>query len=450
MASIRTDNTLKEWLEKRYMWISKESDKEKTHNTMDWGTFLSVRRRYYEQFIKLLAKTIKNKGKVYFLEIRTDYFKMMVDLDFKNENGLSYDEKLRLLTLIQEAVNHFIGNQIQDNYVIISACDDEKIMYDGQEMTKIGFHLIWPNLIVSLEEALYIRSAIIQYIKQNIGNFDIFNDWEDVIDKSLYDPKHALRMNGCRKKAKCPTCKNKNKDCGTCFGIGWQDVGRVYEPYLVLRNDCSQNNLLCSDLKEDYEQQLKLTSIRTDEIESNIKINEENFPEWFSEQVYVSHLSRKSKNKRIYKNPEDKYRVKEQNIIPNNDERYIKLKNYIVESSYLLSNKFEETDFDVLKKIKLGKKKTAYIFSTRSHYCLNIRDEHSSNHIYFYIDEKGIYQKCHSPWKNKNGQECTEFISNPIPVNNTIIEMLYDDNWVKKRNKPKKQKKPPSKKFFKI
>ena len=241
MSTIRTDHKLKEWLEKRYMWIPKDSDKEKTHNTMDLGTFLSVHPRYYDDFIKLLARTIKKKRNVYFLEI--DYFKMMVDLDFKNENGLTPNEKFQLLSLIQEAVTAFVGEQIENNYVVISACNDEKIIYDGQEMTKIGFHLIWPNLIVGVEEALFIRSAIIQYVKKHAQNISIFNDWEDVIDKSLYDPKHALRMNGCRKKTKCPVCKGKkNVPCDNCDNIGWKDVGRIYEPYMILKDDGQENN----------------------------------------------------------------------------------------------------------------------------------------------------------------------------------------------------------------
>lgn len=55
-----------------------------------------------------------------------------------------------------------------------------------------------------------------------------------------------------------------------------------------------------------------------------------------------------------------------------------------------------------------GREYMEYFLSTRTHKCLNLQDEgrpnmsHSSNVIYFYINRKGIQQRCHSEGSNRS------------------------------------------------
>lgn len=428
------DNKLKKWLDNNKMWIKSGSDKEKTHNVMEYGCFLSIRPDLSDTFIGKLAKTLED-GKINFLlEIRTDYFKFMVDVDFKSEFKLSIEKKELLMKTIQGAINEFVGSQLDKNILIVSSCEDEKIIYNNQEMIKVGFHLIWPNLIVGIDEARYLRSVIIQKLDYININFLSFGNWENIIDNSIYDNKHALRMNGSSKNIRCPKCKGKSKaknECFNCKQSGWFNAGRIYKPYLVLDKKCNKLENILANLNTSMYNNLTSTSIRTNDTKSNIIISKNIPPNWFSEDKYHIHTMRGSKKNKvkIQNDPFSKYDYKQQDEVSQNDIIYTKLITFLNSQLYKISKQFDNIEFDKLKKIKIGaKNKFIYILSTKSHFCLNMNREHSSNHIYFTITDKNhsVCQKCFSPYKNTKGVLCTDFKSKPILLNTKIYNLLFN------------------------
>ena len=433
------DKNFKNWLITNKMLINKNSDREKTHNTMEFGNFLSIKPAFYEQFMHKLVETL-NKDKVnYLLEIRTDYFKYMVDVDFKNEYGLTEEEKINLLKLIHEAVGDCIKNQ-QRNLMIVSSCEDQKINVEGQDMIKIGFHLIWPNVIVGVEEALFLRSAIIQYLENSDITLTSLDDWETIIDISIYDEKHALRMNGSSKNVKCSICKGKKSRniCEPCRRTGWVNVGRIYKPYLIYDENNTLNYDLLKELQNDMYKNLTMTGIRTDEIKANIK---KKFPEWFSRLKYDGHTKRKKRKKKqkFHTNPSTTIKNGEREEISEHDIRYKKLRKFLSSELFKLSSHFEDIEYDKLLKITRGvkQKNCSYIFATKCHYCLNTEKEHSSNHIYFVINKNSFYQKCLSPWKNKLGEKCEEFQSRHLPINTELRDILFLNKLPTEIKKPK-------------
>ena len=425
---------LKSWLISNKMWIKSNSDKEKTHNAMEFGRFLSIKPKFIDKFRKKLAKTLSNGEKNYILEIRTDYFKFMVDVDFKSEYGLNIEEKKILLNLIQRAIIEVVGNKIENNYVIVSSTEDEEMIKDGQKMIKVGFHLIWPNIIVNEDDARFLRSAIIQYLEKSGQRFISLGDWEDIIDSSIYNTHHALRMNGSNKHMKCKECKAKKslrEECSNCNMSGWLDVGRVYRPYLIIEPDNTYNNDLLNELQNDYYKDLVYTSIRTENDKSNISIEER--PDWFSENKYTEHCKRKKGKKKysgsrsVKTNPIKNSRNSDE--ISEKDPRYIKTKNYLESELFRLSPSFDDIELDKLKKIHFSKS-FFYVFTSKSHFCLNMNREHSSNHIYFVINKntKDVYQKCPSPWTNLDGVRCEEFHSKSLKLPKELYKLLFEEN----------------------
>ena len=426
------DINFKNWLSKNNMWLKNgKTGKEHTHNVMEYGCFLSVKEEFKDKFIKKLSKTI-DKGQINFLlEVRSDYFKFMVDVDFKSEFGLTSEEKLNLIKTIQTSVNSCIN--IEDNLLIVSSTKDEQIIYQDEEMVKIGMHLIWPNLIVGMNEARFLRSAIIQYLDLNIKSFSI-NNWEMIIDNSIYDNQHGLRMNSSNKNGVCPKCKNnkiKKEQCIKCNRTGWFDQVRVYKPTLVMNNEIIDNDIL-QILQNDTFKNLKTTSIRSNCNESNIEIDENKFPKWFSKDKYATHLYRgnKKQNKINPKlHPFQKYKPTEQNEISQDSIIYKALITYLKSQLYKISSEYEDIEFGKLKKITLKKNQFLYILATRHHFCLNMNRIHSSNHIYFQINGynklREIIQKCSSPYKNSNDIYCKDFKSIPIKLNDKIYNILF-------------------------
>lgn len=426
------DKNLKTWLETNKMWVRSDTDKEKTHNVMEYGMFLSIKDDFKEEFYRKLAKTL-DEGKInYLLEIRTDYFKFMVDVDFKNELGLSNDDKFKLLTYIHKAVNMLLDdNHKHKNNMIVSTCKDEQVEHRKQQMMKIGFHLIWPDIIVSVDEALYLRSAIIQFLEQSDFYLSSLEDWETIIDKSLYDNMHALRMNGSSKNVICPECKGKSKlrnECYHCRRSGKINEGRIYYPYLIFDYQNNLDEKLLNKLIKDNYLNLIKTSIRTNATKTNIKIK---FPEWFSHNKYVTHNKTRQRKSKDYKcdiftsiKKENKEEISE------TDKRYKTLKSFMINELFKLSRYFDHIELDKLIKIT-DKKKCTYIFSTKSMYCLNMKREHSSNHIYFVIDKNNIYQKCPSPWKNSDDFYCCDFKSESLKINKELQILLFETEEIK-------------------
>ena len=448
------DKNVRNWLEKNRMWFRSKSGKEETHNVREYGCFLSVRPNKIIEFRKKLAKTLE-EGKINFMqEIRSDYFKFMVDVDFKSEFALTNEQKENLMLLIQSAVIEMVGNQVEDNKVIVSSCDDEEIVKNEQRMIKTGFHLIWPNLVVGIDEALCLRSAIVQYLDQVEHNFTTLRDWEDVIDDAIYRNKSSLRMNGSHKKDKCPKCKKKKgikDECVNCHTTGEIDAGRVYKPIYVINSDNTMDNDFLKRLLNSYIENLKYTSIRTTEEEANINMPNENLPDWFSYNNYTKHTSRRRKRRGYsFQNPIDKIKDENKTYISENDEKYIKLKNYLLSELYKLSPEYDDTlELDKLIKI-INRRSISYIFTSRSHYCLNTKNTHGSNHIFFVINKatKDVYQKCTSPWKNAEGQSCEKFKSKSIKLNKEIFQLLFCEqkkilkkspSMTRKSSKSKKQ-----------
>lgn len=434
------DKNLINWLEDEKMLISNKSNKERTHNVMEFGQFLSIRSDKFEEFLQKLAKTLDNGIINFLLEIRTDYFKFMVDVDFKSELGLTHLEKRQLMKMIQIAVNDCVN--IRNNYLIISSCDDEEIIYNDQKMIKIGFHLIWPNLVVGIDEARYLRSGIIQYLEINFKILS-FNNWEDIIDNSMYDNQHALRMNGSAKNVKCPHCKGKNKlrvECIKCKASGKFNEGRIYKPYIVLTNDGNDDKKLLNILLCDNFKNLKLTSIRTQLNKSNIKISEEKYPKWFSKNKLETHLYKGRKKRKPKSNhPFVKNSDNKQEEISENSIIYKNLTQFMKSQLFKLSMEYNDIEFDKLKKMQVSKYKFIYIITTKNQYCLNMKREHSNNHIYFVISDKTIIQKCPSPWKNLQNEYCKDFKSKPLSLNTKLRELLFQKPIENEKLKTKKK-----------
>lgn len=305
-------------------------------------------------------------------------------------------------------------------------------------------------MIVNEHEARLLRSAIIQYLEKSEEQFLSFGSWEDIIDPSLYDNYHALRMNGSNKYATCPKCKNKKKikyECMTCNTLGRIDVGRVYKPYLIINPDNTYNNELLLELQNDYYKNLKYTSIRSDNYESTIVLN--NPPSWFSNNKYNLHNSRRSSKKKVpsksvKKNPLKN--AKNQEEISERDEKYIQLKKYLESELFRLSKYYSDIDLDRLKKI-FHNRSFYYVFTCKSHYCMNMKREHSSNHIYFIINKKSkdVYQKCQSPWKNIDGICCEDFKSRSLSLPDELYKILFVDKSDSEKSTPRKKLKTTKK-----
>jgi len=422
---------LRKWLFKNGFIIRSGDSRIYTHLLLDGG-ILHIPEKKNEIFLKKFAKDIDMNQKNYICENRTNIFKLMVDVDFIDEYELPHKVIESMVIDIQNSIKTFLNQTLSfyERRVIVCTTEPKDVIINNSNFIKTGIHLIWPNVYVDKAHALILRSAMIQYLTAK-SKRPVFNEWESVFDYSVYTSS-GLRMIGSRKMAKCKECKgnrNKKESCDVCFGDGRLDEGRIYKPIIILDGN---NSVLISDvhnLLEDPYVMLKETSIRTYEEEVNITIKN-NYPSWFSQLKYNEHLhvpkKKKSKNRStnnvnfnlIEQNKQLKIRIK----LNSDDERYIELKKFI-KNTY--DNKCYYSKMKLMSLYLCGKNEDYFVFQTDSTYCQNVSRDHNSNHIYFYINNKILSQKCLSQTLNKKNVLCSEYSSKPINITAKLYHLLF-------------------------
>ena len=418
---------LRKWLFKNRFLVKSGDDRIYTHLLLDGG-ILHIPEKKHETFLKKFATDIVMNHKNYICENRTEIFKLMVDVDYIDEYELPHKVIESMVIDIQNSIKTFLEETLSffERRVIVCTTEPKDVVIDNSNFIKTGIHLIWPNVYVDKTHALILRSAMIQYLSAK-SKRPIFNEWESVFDYSVYTSS-GLRMVGSRKMIKCKECKgkrNKKESCEVCFGDGRLDEGRIYKPVSIIDGN---NSVLIADIQnllEDPYVMLKETSIRTNEDDVNIIIKN-NYPTWFSQLKYNDHLRvpRKKKAKKwkrsdpcfnlIEQNKQLKIRIK----LNPDDERYLKLKDFI-------KNENKYSKMKLMSLYLCGKNEDYYVFQTDSTYCQNVSREHNSNHIYFYINNKVLTQKCLSQTLNKNNVLCCEYSSKPINITAKLCHILF-------------------------
>jgi len=79
---------------------------------------------------------------------------------------------------------------------------------------------------------------------------------------------------------------------------------------------------------------------------------------------------------------------------------------------------------------KMFRHKNTYLVSTTSKYCENLKREHGSNHVWFYISGRVIAQKCFcrcETIRERRDGFCKDFYGRRHELHSKIIDKLYED-----------------------
>ena len=145
-------------------WTRKGTDAP-THVLMDGGQ-LHVPDADLDAFYKAYLADIACGTRLYVVEQKTEIFKFFVDIDFKAERALEDEDALELCTRICAAVQH--------GQCLVARAPTRKV----KDVIKSGFHLHWPDLCVTRQEALALRTKILLELDGD--------EWAQIIDSSVY------------------------------------------------------------------------------------------------------------------------------------------------------------------------------------------------------------------------------------------------------------------------
>jgi len=407
-------NPLKKWVISNKYFIKTTDNKERkqtaTHFLLDGGIW-SIPKEQYPEFLNLLAIDLQNNEKHYICENRTEIFKFICDIDMFEESPVTIDQIKVIINVLQETVNEYFG----ETKVIICGADTKIVKVQKTQETgsvelehvKCGFHLVWPDIWISVENAKKLRVLFVEKLIARFGERESFNMWEDVVDLAVYED-NGLRMVGCRKMGICKSCKNKKEfreTCETCDGTGKKDENRIYSPKAVL-GTC-EKSYFGSILN--YFVMLPETSI----------YNYRGIPETPLIKEIDVVLKEKKKKKSSASGG-----------VGSTDEINLKIETFI-------KRNFKATHSKIKIK-KLVKNETCYYAEPDDNFCMNVNRNHSSSGIYFQINPSGISQRCYCKKETTDGRSsgmCKYYASAEVPLTKILQTLLFG---VKVNSKSKK------------
>lgn len=424
-----------------------------THLLMDGGK-LSVPDEYMDWFYKCYANDIITQQVNYIAECKTPVFKLIMDLDFYDDNVKTLDELRPYILVIQKVICDFYPNlpDFSKRMIVCSTEHTEGSVKNNKIFVKQGTgHLVWPDIYIDNSIGNKLRLGCIQKLEQEFGKRHPENIWEDVVDSTIYQ-QNGLRMVGSAKMEICKSCSKKRKrgqldlmaDCDLCMGTGKFYRGRIYSTTDVIGANLETIESEIEKLQTNIVYMVKQTSIRT----SDVTVTKYKVPDWYDKFYY--NFDQESKNQRVKKkvygvnrtalSEEDSQGMKEHsdNIKAPVEEDSTIWKAIIDLINNVMPDVYKNIEIMDIKHCESKKRngKTAHYFWVRTNcsFCMNIADYHNSNTIYFVVNESGICQKCFCRCETTLGRRfgvmCKDYHSEIKPFNNiNTVKLLFPDSF---------------------
>ena len=221
------------------------------------GDLVGVPDEQYETFLRLYAEEVDSKNiSMTFSEFKSDPLsRMYFDIDLMEERTLNDAFCIRISVVIQDVIKTYYPKSTKvDTFQCIICTTKTK---DVGKLIKHGYHIIYPKLNVTIEQAYQLRHNIVYKLDEILGERSS-NPWSDVIDKTPYN--NGLKMCGSYKKVKCDC--NLSYDCSKCLNMEYYIEDRTYMPKHVLSGDGSIDVQYLQLLSRDTYETMKQTSIR--------------------------------------------------------------------------------------------------------------------------------------------------------------------------------------------
>lgn len=348
-----------------------------SHVSLARGAFSIPHESLYE-FYKVYENAFNQKEDIHLVEVKGEYFKFFVDVDYKSSQPLEDSEQDTIVECIYESVKRIIFDESESACMVCKT--KPKQLEDGY---KTGIHIIWRNVIVDNMSATLLAKQAVMDLTSAFGPRGSGNSWDDVVDPSVY--------------------KNKNTGLRMKFSTKPEDGKRIYRAVYEINASGEKNNVCCGILE-----QLMSCSIRTGSTEKTRIQREE---------IEKSIIEREEENQM------------EQCLVCVDDAQQSTIDDFIRFNFPL--HKIKSS-----RRIMKVENKDMYIVFVESKYCMNLGREHKSNNVYFVVTKDGVSQKCFCRCDTTQGRKyglCKEFKSTPSPLNASLRKRLFGKQTSNKR-----------------
>jgi len=361
-----------------------------SHVLMDGGV-LSVPFDKLNDFYEKCVEVYNSGEKIFVVEQKTENYNFFMDLDYKDDEEMSFEQVKSVCKVICDKVSKFGGKD-----ALISVAQPKPI----DTLIKTGIHINWPGFVVNRSSALGIRDHVINTLNLAYGS----RDWKDIVDISVYGNNSrntkgsGFRMPWSHKKGKHEACAGQG--CELCNNTG-KETQSEYLPIFIYKHGPS-STLEKTEQKPSVDI-LHMATLRTQGMEPVII-------EGTREEATFTTLQTKNE-------------FKDQEAL-------------LLVEAFVRKNVEGQTTASITKMFKYNKQ---FLVSTNSKYCENKRCNHNSNHVWFHIIGDTIAQKCFSTTNVlRQYGFCKDFSGRRHQLSKKITDILYEDGKVETYTPKKK------------
>ena len=361
-----------------------------SHVLMDGGV-LSVPFDKLNDFYEKCVEVYNSGEKIFVVEQKTENYNFFMDLDYKDDEEMSFEQIKSVCKVICDKVSKFGGKD-----ALISVAEPKPI----DTLIKTGIHINWPGFVVNRSSALGLRDHVINTLNLAYGS----RDWKDIVDISVYGNNSrntkgsGFRMPWSHKKGKHEACAGQG--CELCNNTG-KETQSEYLPIFIYKHGPS-STLEKTEQKPSVDI-LHMATLRTQSMEPVII-------EGTREEATFTTLQTKNE-------------FKDQEAL-------------LLVEAFVRKHVEGQTTASITKMFKYNKQ---FLVSTNSKYCENKKCNHNSNHVWFHIVGDTIAQKCFSTTNVlRQYGFCKDFSGRRHQLSKKITDILYEDGKVETYTPKKK------------
>ena len=361
-----------------------------SHVLMDGGV-LSVPFDKLNDFYEKCVEVYNSGEKIFVVEQKTENYNFFMDLDYKDDEEMSFEQIKSVCKVICDKVSKFGGKD-----ALISVAEPKPI----DTLIKTGIHINWPGFVVNRSSALGIREHVINTLNLAYGS----RDWKDIVDISVYGNNSrntkgsGFRMPWSHKKGKHEVCTGQG--CELCNNTG-KETQSEYLPIFIYKHGPS-STLQKTEQKPSVDI-LHMATLRTQSMEP----------------VIIEGTRKEA----TFTTLQTKNEFKDQEAL-------------LLVEAFVRKNVEGQTTASITKMFKYNKQ---FLVSTNSKYCENKKCNHNSNHVWFHIVGDTIAQKCFSTTNIlRQYGFCKDFSGRRHQLSKKITDILYEDGKVETYTPKKK------------
>lgn len=349
--------SFKDETKSRGWWMTHGSQSPATHLLLDGGR-LCVPDEHAGTFLNMYFNAILRGESVSVVELKTPLFKLFFDIDAR-VNHIDGDFS-RVFQCIYEAIHEFWVLEQATKMIICSAPPKEN---------KLGFHVIFPSIIVNAPIALAFRDILIQKLEVECPNV-CENSWADVLDSCVF------KANGLRA---IYSHKGPNEE-------------RAYKPVSVIENehamieDVHHDSLSVQDRRE----LVHACSLRTFQTTLTPCAGGQDS---IADQPHFHKAGGVVIGRSVALDVYAEVLPKVQAVLP--------------------------PEYAQQRFVGIFKTEHAVMLRSSSRYCQNVKREHRTSTVYFCVTRRGVCQKCYC---RKDDHGCADYSSPQYPLETAVLD----------------------------